>query len=61
MVAVAQLLSRCTHERAEPVDGGARWCIDCGTYFPKRGPVNLRHPSMMIMACVFDHGPKVSS
>lgn len=54
MAAIAEQISRCKHERAEVVDGGARWCIDCGAYFPKRGPVNVRHCSMQTMAMVFD-------
>ena len=54
MAAIAQQLARCAHGRAETVDGGARWCIDCGSYFPKRGPVNVRHCSMQTMAILFD-------
>lgn len=58
LAGIAQQLARCTHQRTEPVDGGAHWCIDCGTYFPKSGAVDSRHPAWRTMAILIDPGPE---
>jgi hypothetical protein len=51
---IVQTLLRCVHGRRERVDSGGRWCPDCGAYFPKRGPVHVKHPSVVALSILLD-------